>query len=116
VRVAELNLMAGKRARISTAYASACVYFAAGMALLDERDWGSQYALMFSLRLESATCEFLTGDFDTAKQLIGELLERGDLEHRPGGRLSSQGPVARREVGSATSRNQRARMPAPVRH
>jgi predicted ATPase len=77
VRVAELNLIAGKRAKISTAYASACLYFAAGMALLDERDWGSRYELMFSLWLERATCEFLTGDFDTAEQLIGELLERG---------------------------------------
>src|ERR1700693_2935842 len=32
---------------------------------------------MFSLRLERAECEFLTGDFDTAEQLIGELLQRG---------------------------------------
>src|SRR5262249_59906999 len=57
--------------------ASACVYLAAGMALLDERDWGSQYELMFRLRLERAECEFLTGNFDTADQLIGELLQRG---------------------------------------
>jgi PAS domain S-box-containing protein len=47
------------------------------MALLDERDWGSQYDLMFSLRLERAECEFLTGNFETAEQLIGELLQRG---------------------------------------
>jgi predicted ATPase len=31
---------------------------------------------MFSLRLERAECEFLTGNFDTAEQLIGELLQR----------------------------------------
>ena len=30
----------------------------------DERDWGSQYELMFSLWLERAECEFLTGNFD----------------------------------------------------
>src|SRR5260370_1976154 len=47
------------------------------MALLDERDWGSQYDLMFSLRLERAECEFLTGNFHTAEQLIVELLQRG---------------------------------------
>src|SRR5260370_3614967 len=45
--------------------------------MLDERDWASQYDLMFSLRLERAECELLTGDFDTAEQLIGELLQRG---------------------------------------
>jgi predicted ATPase len=32
---------------------------------------------MFRLRLERAECEFLTGNFDTAEQLIGELLQRG---------------------------------------
>jgi PAS domain S-box-containing protein len=32
---------------------------------------------MFSLRLERAECEFLTGNFDTAEQLIVELLLRG---------------------------------------
>ena len=46
------------------------------MALLDERDWGSQYDLMFSLWLERAECEFLTGNFDKAEQLIAELLQR----------------------------------------
>ena len=46
------------------------------MALLDESDWGSQYELMFSLWLERAECEFLTGHFDKAEQLIAELLQR----------------------------------------
>src|SRR5712664_2417664 len=75
--VATINLRAGRMAKASAAYASACVYLAAGMALLDERDWGSQYDLMFSLWLERAECEFLTGNFDTAEQLIAELLQRG---------------------------------------
>ena len=47
------------------------------MALLDESDWDSQYELMFSLWLERAECEFLTGNFDEAEQLIAELLQRG---------------------------------------
>jgi predicted ATPase len=50
------------------------VYFLAGMAVLDERDWGSQYQLMF---IECAECEFLTANFDKAEQLIAELLRRG---------------------------------------
>jgi len=58
------------------AYASACAYLAAGTALLDERDWSSQYELMFSLWLERAKCEFLTGNFEKAEQLILELLQR----------------------------------------
>ena len=75
--MATINLRAGRKAKASAAYASACVYFAAGMALLDERDWDSQYALMFSLWLERAECEFLTANFDLAEQLITELLRRG---------------------------------------
>jgi PAS domain S-box-containing protein len=76
-QVATIDLRAGQKAKASAAFASACVYLADGMALLDERDWGSQYELMFRLRLERAECEFLTGNFDTAEQLIGELLQRG---------------------------------------
>jgi predicted ATPase/signal transduction histidine kinase len=76
-QVAMIDLRAGRKAKASAAYASASVHLAAGMALLDERDWGSHYDLMFSLRLERAECELLTGNFDTAEQLIGELLQRG---------------------------------------
>ena len=42
-QVAELNLMAGKRAKASTAYASALHYFAAGRALLAEDGWERRY-------------------------------------------------------------------------
>ena len=42
----------------------------------DESDWSSQYELTFSLWLERAECEFLTGNFEKAEQLIEELLQR----------------------------------------
>ncbi len=75
-QVATIDLRAGRKAKASAAYASARAYFSAGMALLDERDWGSQYELTFSLWLERAECEFLTGNVEKAEQLIGELLQR----------------------------------------
>jgi PAS domain S-box-containing protein len=75
-QVAAIELRAGRKAKASAAFASACVHLAAGMALLDESDWSSQYELMFSLRLERAECEFLCRNFDTAEQLIRELLQR----------------------------------------
>jgi PAS domain S-box-containing protein len=74
-QVARIHLRAGRRAKASAAYASACVYFAAGMELLDQRDWASQYELAFSLWLERAECEFLIANFDTAEHLIAELLQ-----------------------------------------
>ena len=76
-RAATIDLRAGRKAKAATAYASARAYFSAGMALLDERDWNTQYELTFSLWLERAECEFLSGNVDTAEQLIGELLQRG---------------------------------------
>jgi predicted ATPase/signal transduction histidine kinase/GAF domain-containing protein len=74
--VATLNLRAGRKAKASAAYGSACVYLAAGLALLDETSWDNRYGLMFSLWLERAECEFLSGNLDSAEQLIGELLQR----------------------------------------
>ena len=76
-QIAQLNLRAGRKAKASTAYPSACVYLAAGMALLDEGCWSSWYELTFNLWLERATCEFLNGNFELAEQLIAELLPRG---------------------------------------
>ena len=77
VQAATINLRAGRRAKASAAYASACVYLTAGMAALDDSDWDSQYELMFSLWLERAECAFLTGHFDQAERLIAQLLQRG---------------------------------------
>jgi PAS domain S-box-containing protein len=69
-RVAELNLFAGKRAKTSTAYASALRYLIAGRALLAEESWEQQYALTFALEFERAECEFLSGDFAAAEERL----------------------------------------------
>ena len=74
--LAAIDLRAGRKAKASTAYVSAREYFSTGMALLDEMDWGSQHELTFSLWLERAECELLSGNFEKAEQLIGELLQR----------------------------------------
>ncbi len=75
-QVATIDLRAGRKAKESAAYTSACVYLAAGMALLDDQDWDSQYELTFSMWRERAKCELLSGNFEKAEQLILELLQR----------------------------------------
>jgi len=65
-QVATIELRAGQKAKASTAYASANVYLVAGMALLEESDWAGPYDLMFSLWLERAECEYLTGQLASA--------------------------------------------------
>jgi predicted ATPase/signal transduction histidine kinase/GAF domain-containing protein/ActR/RegA family two-component response regulator len=74
-QVATINLRTGRKAKASAAYASALEYFAAGMALLDERDWGIRHDLKFSLALERAECEMLCGSHKKAAQQIAELLQ-----------------------------------------
>ena len=48
-RVAELNLIAGRRAKSSTAYASALKYLRACSAVLPDTTWEQNYQLIFSI-------------------------------------------------------------------
>jgi PAS domain S-box-containing protein len=75
-QVATIELRAGRKAKASTAYASACLYLVAGMALLDESDWDSHYDLTFSLWLERAECEYLTGQLASAEARLSSLSTR----------------------------------------
>ncbi len=72
-QVAELNLIAGKRAKASTAYASALQYFIAGQALLTNHCRERRPDLMFQLELHRAECEFLTGDLTVAAERLAML-------------------------------------------
>ena len=72
-QLAELNLLAGKRAKASTAYASALNYLTAGAALLAEDCWERQRELAFALELHRAECEFLTGVLAEAEQRLEAL-------------------------------------------
>src|SRR5712672_2726442 len=74
--LAELNLIAGKRAKDATAYASALTYLGAGRALLPEDCWERCGALTFALELHRAECEFLTGDFGAAEGRLSGLSKR----------------------------------------
>ncbi|MCC8953208.1 AAA family ATPase [Bradyrhizobium sp. Pear77] len=75
-QLAEFNLLAAKRAKASTAYASALTYLVAGAALLPECSWEHRRELMFELELNRAECEHLTGDLPTAEQRLTALSAR----------------------------------------
>src|SRR3989442_11378058 len=81
--VAELNLIAGKRAKASTAYASALTYLIAGAALLGDDSWERRHNLTFPLELNRAECEFLTGDLAAAEEHLTMLSARAadTVEH-----------------------------------
>jgi signal transduction histidine kinase len=75
-QVAELNLMAGKRAKNASAYASALAYFANGAALLAEDSWVRRPELSLALELNRAECEFQTGALSAAEQRLAALSPR----------------------------------------
>ncbi len=82
LRLAALELSAGRRAKASTAYAAACAYLGAGLTLVgDEQAWERDYPLAFDLHRELAECEYLAGEFEAADERFDTLLEhaRTDL-------------------------------------
>jgi len=80
-RVAALNLMAGRRARNSAAYASAIQYLRAGSALLGEETWKCDYELLFSIECLMAECEVLTAETVVAEERLSMLARRAKDRH-----------------------------------
>ena len=75
-QVAELNLIAGQRAKESTAYASALTYLAAGSSHLSADAWTQRHDLAFALELHRAECEFLIGEIAAAENRLTSLSAR----------------------------------------
>jgi predicted ATPase/transcriptional regulator with GAF, ATPase, and Fis domain len=76
LRLARLNLAAGRKAKSSAAYRAACTYLDDGFSLPPAAAWITDYALMFALGLEAAECRYLAGDFDKAEHYFDVLLGR----------------------------------------
>ncbi|MGF6771899.1 PAS domain S-box-containing protein [Paraburkholderia sp. GAS199] len=75
-QVAQLNLIAGKRAKFSAAYTSALAYLTAGRSLLSDDDWTSNYDLIFPLESLLAECELLNGKTALAEARLADLDRR----------------------------------------
>ncbi len=75
-QLAAFNLMAGQRAKASTAYASALNYLTTGAQLLDDNCWARRHELIFALELNCAECELLTGQLSVADERLAALSNR----------------------------------------
>ncbi|MBV8068995.1 MAG: AAA family ATPase, partial [Acidobacteriaceae bacterium] len=75
-RVAELNLLAGRRAQAASAHASALTYLSVGGALLANESWEREYELTFALERRRAESEFLTGHLEAAEERLSMLSRR----------------------------------------
>jgi predicted ATPase len=80
-RAAGLNLVAGKRAKASTAYASALKYLHVGRSLLSEETWGRNYELVFSIESVMAECELLAAEMLAAESRLAMLAQRARGGH-----------------------------------
>jgi PAS domain S-box-containing protein len=74
--IAQLNLIAGKRAKASTAYSSALSYFRTGMELLSEQAWEHRQELAFELERHRADCEIWMGALSSAEERLAALAPR----------------------------------------
>ena len=72
-QLAELNLIAGQRAKRSGAFASALTYLASGAALLAEDCWERRHDLAFALEVNRAECEYSTSQPGPAEERLSVL-------------------------------------------
>ncbi|MFB2770528.1 AAA family ATPase [Pelatocladus sp. BLCC-F211] len=68
--LAAMNLIAGRRALASTAYATAIKYLTTGIELLKDNSWERKYDLTLSLYETAAEVAYLAGDFEKMEQFI----------------------------------------------
>ena len=77
LELAELNLLAGKKARASSGYESAYSYLSCGIDLLGDDAWDSRYGLALELHVEAATAAYLSTRFEEMEQLAETVLAQG---------------------------------------
>lgn len=68
--LAKLNLMAGCKAKSSTAYEAAIRYLKVGLELLESDSWQKEYELTLNLYTEIAEAEYLNINFEEAEIYI----------------------------------------------
>ncbi len=75
-QLAELNLIAGQKAKAATAYESALKYLTVGLGLLTENSWQRQYNLTLNLYVEVVEVEYLNTHFERAQRLSEVVFEK----------------------------------------
>ncbi|BCL34855.1 hybrid sensor histidine kinase/response regulator [Nostoc sp. MS1] len=74
--LAELNLIAGQKAKAATAYESAMKYLQVGLALLTANSWQHQYNLTLALYESATETAYLNGDFAQMDEWVDVVLQQ----------------------------------------
>jgi len=75
-QLAQLNLLAGRKAIAATAYTAAIEYLTLGMELLTADSWQSHYNLTLALYEDAAKAEYLNTSFEQAIKLTDLILQQ----------------------------------------
>ena len=80
IALAELNLDAGKRSKLNSAFNTALDYFDCGIELLGHQPdpWASHYDLALALYTEATEAAYLSGKFDLMDVWFREILDRAN--------------------------------------
>ena len=74
--LAKLNLQAGKKAKVSTAYQTALKYLETGIKLLDVNQWNEEGSLIFKIHLELLEVLYLTTNYLKVQDYSNFLLSK----------------------------------------
>jgi predicted ATPase/serine/threonine protein kinase len=104
-RTAELNLLAGKRARRAGAFSLAFDCFSAGSRLLDGDAWSTHYELAIALHGGAAESAYLSANWRALDEHVAVLKShaRSMLDQLVGWEAQIDGHIARLEYDSAVS-------------
>ncbi|MBC2694119.1 MAG: serine/threonine-protein kinase PknK, partial [Desulfobacteraceae bacterium] len=75
----KLNLMAGRIAKQSAAFESAFFYLRAGIGLLGEDNWKSEYDMSLELYTEAAEAAYLCAEYALMEEFVLCILQRGKV-------------------------------------
>ncbi|OUL33783.1 serine/threonine protein kinase [Nostoc sp. T09] len=75
-KLAQLNLIAGKKAKAATAYETAVRYLSKGLELLPDDSWHHQYNLTLDLYVEATGAEYLNLNAERATSLAEVVLKQ----------------------------------------
>jgi predicted ATPase len=75
-KLAQLNLMAARKAKAASAYEAAVMQLRVGLKLLAENSWQSNYDLTLALYVEAVEAEYLTTNYERSATLAEVVLQQ----------------------------------------